>query len=165
MNLDSIPPARRRTCTYCHGWVDSTSPETFRLVQGWARWRHRNTIAFIQDLDTYLCTTCHDELAKPSLTYKQPRLFTIASDGAIDPPASGNCQDCGIPLWATNEETYLLLRGWLRAAKLRLNTTSHGIRNNTLAYVTVLGPYMCRECFKRKKAGIPVGQMTLWADK
>lgn len=160
--LDAVPYAYRRTCTHCHCWVDSRSPYTFKLVQGWRRWKVHGSIAFMEDLDTYLCQDCHDELARPSLVNKQPRLFHIASDGAIDPYPSGECQDCGLALWATHEHTYLLLRGWLQCAYKRTNTTSQGSRQNSIAYVTVMGRMMCSECVKRKKLGIPVGQQTLW---
>jgi len=149
----------------CQGWVDGAAPETFRLVEGWARWRHRNTVAFIKDLDHYLCTPCHDELAAKSFHQPQPRLFHIGSDGALEPPAQSWCMDCACPVECVSEETYILLRGWHSPGKRVTNVKrKSSLQTNSLAYVTVMGRYLCRECFKRKKAGIPVGQMTLFGD-
>lgn len=161
--MKEIPPSRKRICSNCQTFVDSVSPETFRLVEGWSRWRTRhNNVAFVRDLDTYLCHTCQDEWANTGFNESQSRLFYVGNDGALEPPAKGECQDCGIPVACVSLETYLLLRGWLRTKQKPTNRHSHDSSQNNLHHVVVIGRYLCRECFKRKKAGIPVGQMTLW---
>ena len=161
--MREIPPSQKRTCRQCHGWVNSVSPQTFKLVEGWVRWRHRNTVAFLTDLDAYLCAECFDGYGKSE--GRQPQLFDVGCDGALTPPATASCQHCDTAVWPTRDDCYLLLRGWVRSAKLVTNTRGSSVhQNNSLTHVVVMGVYLCRECFKRKKARIHPGQLSMFGE-